>query len=119
MLYGDDPWPEQPEDHTTEVFQEIILYEEKIHSIYMDDFRMPRERIELLTASIPVAAARLRTETARCEDQHSVVIPFPAASSHINPTPTVQEREGPMEIAQDQPLSSTASSPSQVLKVVY
>ena len=118
MLYSDTPWPEQPAELTTDVLQERTLYQSKVFGVSLDDFRMPRDRIELLTSNIAVAAAKLRTEEERCEDDDSIVVTLPSASSHINPILPMQERESPLEIAQAQPLSSTASSPGPLTKVI-
>ena len=94
------------------------MYQSKVFDVSLDDFCMPRNRIELLTSNIAVAAARLRTEEERCEDDDSTIVAIPSASSYINPTLSMQERKSPLEIAQAQPLSSTASSLGPVSKVV-
>ena len=106
LLYGDIPWPEQPEDYTTDVFQERTLYQSKVFGTFIDEFRMPRDEIELLTSNIAVAAARLRTEEARC-DEDSTFISFPSASSCTNHIPTMQEGKSPLEVAQAKPILST------------
>ena len=94
------------------------MYQSKVFGASIDEFRMPRDEIELLTSNIAVAAARLRTEEARCEEEDSTLVAFPSASSYINRTPTMQEGKSPLEIAQAQPISSTASSPGPLLKVM-
>ena len=79
---------------------------------------MPRDAIELMTPNIAVVAARLRTKTTRCDEKPQTLLSLSSATSCSKPIHIMQEGKSLVEVAQQEPVSSTTSSPEPKEKVI-